>query len=172
MTSPHAAPISAQCRDGNSHDGCGHRPLGIHGANTGPKGQRWKISVSLCGCACHAACHLAAAESVPEVVWSEQCSCPGRETEVERRATRNLERAERRDQMRTVLAQARPDGEASRDEIRARVERALREHDLTWTPGQIDAAVNALAASRGHRALVVPKVIGRMALQSWKRRRP
>ena len=77
------------------HPTSGHRPLGIQGESTGIKGQRWTITVTLRGCACHAHCDLATEESVPESVWAEQCSCPGREAEVERRAVRKQERRHR-----------------------------------------------------------------------------
>jgi hypothetical protein len=150
------------------HEVCGHRPLGIQGENTGVKGSRWTVTVSLCGCECHAQCDLAAPEFAPESVWAEQCSCPGRAAAVERRAARKQERAERREQTRAVMAQARPGRGTSRDDIRAGVLQALQDHDLTWTQGQIDAAVDALATAAGHPALVLPRSLARTALRSWK----
>jgi hypothetical protein len=170
MTTPRKTSTSVPCMNAN-HDACGHRPLGIRGENTGIKGRKWTVTVILCGCACHAACELAAAESVPESVWADQCSCPGRAAEVERRAARKRERAERREQTRAVMAQARPEPGASRDSIRAGVLQALHDHDLTWTPRQIDTAVGALAGGLGHFALVIPRIVARTALLGWKQRR-
>jgi len=163
-------PVSAQCVTAD-HDACGHRPLGIQGENTGIKGQRWVVTVVLCSCECHAQCELAAPESVRESLWAEQCSCPGRAAEVERRAARKRERAERREQTRAVMAQARPEPGTSRHQIRANVLQALQDHNLTWTPGQIDAAVDTFDATLGHRALVIPRIVARTALLGWKQRR-
>jgi hypothetical protein len=163
-------PTSAQCMKGD-HPVCGHRPLGIQGENAGVKGERWTITVSLCGCECHAQCDLAAKELVAESVWAEQCTCPGRAAEVERRAAKARERAERREATRAVMAQARPEPGASRDAIRAGLLQALHDHDQTWTPGQIDAAVETLGASLGHRLLIVPRIVTRVALLGWKQRR-
>jgi hypothetical protein len=146
MTTPRARAASVQCMRAD-HDACGHRPLGIRGENAGDKGGRWTVTVSLCGCACHAACDLAAAEFVTESVWAERCSCPGRDAEVARRAMRKRERAERREQTRAVMEQARPERGTSREDIRAGVLEALHDHNLTWTPGQIDAAMGALAGA-------------------------
>jgi hypothetical protein len=170
VTTSRVPPSSRQCTTGD-HDACGHRPLGIQGENTGAKGHRWTITVTLCGCECHAQCDLAAAESVSESVWAEQCSCPGRVAEAERRAARKREREERREQTRAVMAQAQPEPGTSRDDIRASVVQALHDRDLTWTPGQIDAAVDTLAASLGHPALIVPRILGGVALRGWKQRR-
>jgi hypothetical protein len=125
----------------------------------------------LCACDCHAQCELAAQEFVPESGWAEQCSCPGRAAEVERRAARKRERAEQREQLRAVMAQARPAPGASREEIRANVLRALHDRDLTWSPTRIDAAVDSLATGAGHPALVLPRILGRTARRLWKLRR-
>jgi hypothetical protein len=163
-------PLSAQCVTAD-HEACGHRPLGIQGESTGIKVHRWVVTVVLCACECHAACELAAPESVPESLWVEQCSCPGRAAEVERRAAQKRERAERREQTRTVMAQARPEPGTSREDIRASVLQALQDRDLAWTPRRIDATVDALALAAGHRALVLPRIVGRTAMKLWKLRR-
>jgi hypothetical protein len=69
------------------------------------------------------------------------------------------------------MAQAQPERGASRDDIRDAVLQALQDHDLTWTQGQIDAAVDALATGAGHPALVLPRILGQTAMRLWKLRR-
>ena len=162
-------PTSGQCLKAE-HDTCGHRPLGIQGENTGIKGRRWEITVVLCACMCHADCAMAAAESVPESEWAERCSCPGVAAEVQRRAARQRDRAERRDEIRAVLAEARPDPGAPRETIRANLVRALEERDMTWTPERIDATIVTLTAGAGHKALAVPRIVAGLALARWKRK--
>jgi hypothetical protein len=129
------------------------------------------MTVVLCTCECHAACDLAAPESVPESAWAEECSCPGRAAEVGRRAAQNRERAEGREQTRAVMTHARPEPGTSREDIRAGILQALRDRDLTWTPAQIDAAADTFAATLGHRLLIIPRIVARTALLGWKQRR-
>jgi hypothetical protein len=158
-----------QCTTGE-HATCGHRPLGVHGENSGAKGA-WTITVGLCGCDCHATCPLAAPESVPESTWAERCTCPGVQPEVERRATRQRERAAEREVVRSILAQARPQPGDSKDAIRVRLLRVLDERAVTWPPSRIDATVDALDASTGHPLLVVPRFAARAAARAWRARR-